>query len=54
MPQTVWKDLLRNHPLYGRALCTPLPFPKTRRVIFSQGVPATLPGWVELDFLPGE
>lgn len=54
MPHEVWKSLLQNHPLYGRPLSTSLPFPKTRRVIFSQGIPAALPGWVELNFLPGE
>jgi hypothetical protein len=25
-----------------------LPFPKTRRIVFMDNRPATLPGWVEL------
>ena len=46
------RQLLRLHPLYGRAIQTGLPFPKTRRLVFTGGAPAALPGWVEVDFAP--
>jgi len=36
-------------PLYSRALSTGLPFPKTRRIVFLENQPATLPGWVALE-----
>jgi CRISPR-associated protein Csm5 len=35
--------------LYSRAIQTGLPFPKTRRVVFLENRPATLPGWVRLE-----
>ena len=34
--------------IYNRALSTNLPFPKTRRIVFLNNRPATLPGWAEL------
>ena len=34
--------------IYNRALATNLPFPKTRRIVFLNNKPATLPGWAEL------
>jgi hypothetical protein len=33
---------------YNRALDSNLPFPKTRRIVFLNNRPATLPGWAEL------
>ena len=36
-------------PYYERALQTGLPFPKTRRIVFSDNQPATLPGWALLE-----
>ena len=36
-------------PLYQRAIQTGMPFPKTRRVIFEDNQPASLPGWVMLE-----
>jgi len=33
---------------YNRALSTNPPFPKTRRIVFLNNRPATLPGWAEL------
>jgi hypothetical protein len=32
----------------ARALGSNLPFPKTRRIVFLNNKPATLPGWAEL------
>jgi CRISPR-associated protein Csm5 len=43
------RQILRQVPIYQKALQTGLPFPKTRRVIFQQGHPASLPGWVMLE-----
>ena len=45
----LFSQVLRQHPLYGRSVQTGLPFPKTRRVVFSQQGPSSLPGWVRLD-----
>lgn len=44
-----YRKILRQVPLYQRAIQTGLPFPKTRRVIFQGNVPASLPGWVMLE-----
>jgi CRISPR-associated protein Csm5 len=44
------KAFLRDHPLYSSAIRTGLPFPKTRKVVFMSDRPATLPGWVQLQF----
>jgi CRISPR-associated protein Csm5 len=44
-----FRGVLRNYPFYQRALQTGLPMPKTRRVVFQQGQPAGLPGWVLLE-----
>jgi CRISPR-associated protein Csm5 len=43
-----FKKLLRSVPAFGRALRNDAPFPKTRRVVFSGGQPAHLPGWVRV------
>jgi CRISPR-associated protein Csm5 len=40
-----YRQILRNVPLYRRAIDSGLPFPKTRRVIFLNDQPASLPGW---------
>ena len=42
------RRLLEVQPDWARALRTGMPFPKTRRVIFAEGQPAALPGWVSL------
>jgi CRISPR-associated protein Csm5 len=47
-----YRRIFRNHPLYSRAIATGLPFPKTRRIVFEQGQPSNLPGWVQLDLEP--
>jgi CRISPR-associated protein Csm5 len=44
-----FRAILKHLPLYGRALQTGMPFPKTRRVVFEGGQPANLPGWVLLE-----
>ena len=44
-----YQKLLKLVPAIGRSLREGTPFPKTRRVVFQGGKPATLPGWVRLD-----
>ncbi len=44
-----YRQILQRVPLYSRAASTGLPFPKTRKVVFLEGRPATLPGWVLLE-----
>ena len=46
-----YRQVLRQVGLYSRAIQTGLPFPKTRRIVFLEGRPATLPGWVRLEIL---
>ena len=43
-----YRQILQQYALYNRALASNLPFPKTRRIVFLNNKPATLPGWVEL------
>ena len=43
-----YREILQQLALYGRALASNLPFPKTRRIVFLNNRPATLPGWAEL------
>ena len=43
-----YRQILQQFALYNRALSTSLPFPKTRRIVFLNNRPATLPGWAEL------
>jgi len=44
------RAVLRDSPVYSRQIATGLPFPKTRRYVFSKGQAAALPGWGRLDF----
>jgi CRISPR-associated protein Csm5 len=44
-----YRKILRQMPLYQRAIQTGMPFPKTRRVVFHGNLPASLPGWVMLE-----
>ena len=39
-----YRSIMRRVPMYQRSIQTGMPFPKTRRVIFEQGQPASLPG----------
>ena len=43
-----YRQILQQYALYNRALASNLPFPKTRRIVFLNNKPATLPGWAEL------
>jgi len=44
-----YRQILRNIPLYRRAIDSGLPFPKTRRVVFQENEPASLPGWALIE-----
>ena len=44
-----YRQAMQQVPLYSRALTTGLPFPKTRRIVFLNNQPATLPGWAVLE-----
>lgn len=46
-----FRSVLRQFPLYQKAIQTGLPFPKTRRIIFEGGQPSSLPGWVLLEIV---
>jgi CRISPR-associated protein Csm5 len=46
-----YRKILRNIPLYQKAMQTGLPFPKTRRVVFQGNQPASLPGWVLIEVI---
>jgi len=51
-PDTTGEDsrkILGAQPFYQRAIQSGLPFPKTRRVVFTGDRPSTLPGWVYLE-----
>ena len=43
-----YRQILEQYGFYNRALASNLPFPKTRRIVFLNNRPATLPGWAEL------
>ena len=43
-----YRQILEQFAIYNRALSSNLPFPKTRRIVFLNNRPATLPGWAEL------
>ena len=44
-----YRQILTAYQIYNRALASNLPFPKTRRIVFLNNRPATLPGWAELN-----
>ena len=44
-----YRQILQQVSLYGKALGANLPFPKTRRIVFVNNKPATLPGWALLE-----
>ena len=46
-----YRKILNQLSVYDKALQTGLPFPKTRRVIFQEGHPASLPGWILLQLI---
>ncbi len=45
----VHREILRQVPLYDRAIRTGVPFPKTRKIVFEGDRPSTLPGWALLE-----
>ena len=47
--EQAYRSLLKQIPLYARAAESGLPFPKTRRIVFLENQPATLPGWARLE-----
>jgi len=47
----VYRQVVQKVPLYSRALSPNLPFPKTRRIVFLNNKPASLPGWALLEVL---
>jgi CRISPR-associated protein Csm5 len=49
MDSEAFRSVLRQFPLYEKAIQTGLPFPKTRRIIFEGNQPSSLPGWVALE-----
>jgi len=44
-----YRQVLRQVMFYARAIESRLPFPKTRRIVFLENRPATLPGWVRFE-----
>jgi CRISPR-associated protein Csm5 len=44
-----YRQVLQQVSLYARALGSNLPFPKTRRILFLNNKPASLPGWALLE-----
>jgi CRISPR-associated protein Csm5 len=47
--QNSYRRILRAVPAIGKSLREGVPFPKTRRIVFLNGKPATLPGWVRVE-----
>ena len=45
-----YRKILRALPAMGKAIRENVPFPKTRRIVFIKGQPASLPGWVRIQF----
>jgi CRISPR-associated protein Csm5 len=44
-----FRKILRAVPAISKGIRENVPFPKTRRVVFTGGHPAVLPGWVKLE-----
>lgn len=44
-----YRKILRAIPPIARSVRDNVPFPKTRRIVFGNGQPSTLPGWVKLE-----
>jgi CRISPR-associated protein Csm5 len=44
-----YREILRQLPFYSRAIQSGLPFPKTRKIVFLDNQPATIPGFAQLD-----
>ena len=46
-----YRQILKSISVYNSALASGMPFPKTRRVVFLNDQPASLPGWAKLEIL---
>ncbi len=46
-----YRQILKSISVYNSALASGLPFPKTRRIVFLNDQPASLPGWAKLEIL---
>lgn len=46
-----YRQILNAYTIYNRALASNLPFPKTRKIVFLNNRPATLPGWAEIEIV---
>jgi CRISPR-associated protein Csm5 len=46
-----YRQILGQFAFYSKALRAGMPFPKTRRIVFLENRPATLPGWTLLEIL---
>lgn len=44
-----YRKILRQIPLYAKAIQSGMPFPKTRRIVFLENKPAAFPGWILLE-----
>ena len=44
--EQAYREILGRLSYYSKAIRSGLPFPKTRRIVFLQDRPGTLPGWV--------
>jgi len=47
-----YRQILKSVAVYNNPLASGLPFPKTRRIIFLNDQPASLPGWARFEILP--
>jgi CRISPR-associated protein Csm5 len=45
-----YRKILRSVPAIGKAIREDVPFPKTRRIVFTGGQPSSIPGWVRVQF----
>jgi CRISPR-associated protein Csm5 len=45
-----YRKILRAVPALGRSIRENVVFPKTRRIVFAEGQPASVPGWVKVQF----
>ncbi|MGO4882784.1 MAG: type III-A CRISPR-associated RAMP protein Csm5 [Bryobacteraceae bacterium] len=46
-----YRQVLQQMPPYSKAASSNLPFPKTRRIVFLNNKPASLPGWALLEVI---
>jgi CRISPR-associated protein Csm5 len=46
-----YRQILKSISVYNSALASGLPFPKTRRIVFVNDQPASLPGWAKLEIV---